>query len=148
MQFFSVFYCTLHAIINAHSQQLDKKNLKQCLRFFRIWWRDPGSNWGHTDFQSVALPTELSRRCRVLNSLSVFQSSRFYAFLNKRLFLQQIPSYLLIFYLKLNSLFNPVLFSGIKKTAQWLLFYHLCKLKFFPDAPGNDEWRHTPVQKL
>ncbi len=29
---------------------------------FRIWWRDPGSNWGHTDFQSVALPTELSRR--------------------------------------------------------------------------------------
>ncbi|MFM2333112.1 MAG: hypothetical protein RIQ74_1955, partial [Pseudomonadota bacterium] len=27
-----------------------------------LWWRDPGSNWGHTDFQSVALPTELSRQ--------------------------------------------------------------------------------------
>ena len=24
------------------------------------WWLDPGSNRGHTDFQSVALPTELS----------------------------------------------------------------------------------------
>ena len=31
-----------------------------------IWglfgWRLPESNWGHTDFQSVALPTELKRR--------------------------------------------------------------------------------------
>ena len=36
---------------------------------FQIWWRDPGSNWGHTDFQSVALPTELSRRWGVLNNL-------------------------------------------------------------------------------
>ena len=36
---------------------------------FRIWWRDPGSNWGHTDFQSVALPTELSRRCGVLSRI-------------------------------------------------------------------------------
>ena len=26
----------------------------------RKWWLDPGSNRGHTDFQSVALPTELS----------------------------------------------------------------------------------------
>ena len=34
-----------------------------------IWWRDPGSNWGHTDFQSVALPTELSRRCGVLSRI-------------------------------------------------------------------------------
>ena len=37
---------------------------------FQIWWRDPGSNWGHTDFQSVALPTELSRRCGVLSRIS------------------------------------------------------------------------------
>ena len=29
--------------------------------YVNIWWRDPGSNWGHTDFQSVALPTELLR---------------------------------------------------------------------------------------
>ena len=27
-------------------------------------WRDPESNRGHTDFQSVALPTELSRLMR------------------------------------------------------------------------------------
>ena len=25
------------------------------------WWRDPESNRGHKDFQSSALPTELSR---------------------------------------------------------------------------------------
>ena len=24
------------------------------------WWPDPESNWGHKDFQSSALPTELS----------------------------------------------------------------------------------------
>ena len=24
------------------------------------WWRNPESNWGHKDFQSSALPTELS----------------------------------------------------------------------------------------
>ena len=29
--------------------------------FVSYWWRDPELNWGHTDFQSVALPTELSR---------------------------------------------------------------------------------------
>ena len=26
------------------------------------WWRNPESNWGHKDFQSSALPTELFRR--------------------------------------------------------------------------------------
>jgi hypothetical protein len=26
----------------------------------KIWWLDPESNWGHKDFQSSALPTELS----------------------------------------------------------------------------------------
>ena len=25
------------------------------------WWRNPESNWGHKDFQSSALPTELFR---------------------------------------------------------------------------------------
>ena len=24
------------------------------------WWRNPESNWGHKDFQSFALPTELT----------------------------------------------------------------------------------------
>jgi hypothetical protein len=30
-------------------------------------WRLPESNWGHTDFQSVALPSELRRRIFKLN---------------------------------------------------------------------------------
>src|SRR4051794_29349373 len=30
-----------------------------------VEWRDPDSNRGHHDFQSCALPTELSRRRRV-----------------------------------------------------------------------------------
>ena len=29
---------------------------------FQKWWRLPELNWGHADFQSAALPTELSRR--------------------------------------------------------------------------------------
>ena len=29
---------------------------------FYFWCRDPESNWGHADFQSAALPTELSRQ--------------------------------------------------------------------------------------
>ena len=41
------------------------RNLRQqsfCVTFVaeKNWWLDPGSNRGHTDFQSVALPTELS----------------------------------------------------------------------------------------
>ena len=37
--------------------------------FIRLW-RLPESNWGHTDFQSVALPTELKRHTTIyyLNS--------------------------------------------------------------------------------
>ncbi len=31
-----------------------------------FWWRLPESNWGHTDFQSVALPTELKRQPFIL----------------------------------------------------------------------------------
>ena len=27
---------------------------------YKEWWPDPESNWGHKDFQSFALPTELS----------------------------------------------------------------------------------------
>ena len=34
-----------------------------------IWCRLPGSNWRPTDYKSVALPTELSRR--VLESVSI-----------------------------------------------------------------------------
>ena len=32
------------------------------------WWcLDPGSNQGHADFQSAALPTELSRHIKLCN---------------------------------------------------------------------------------
>ena len=34
--------------------------------------RDPGSNWGHRDFQSRALPTELSRQSILLLSVRDF----------------------------------------------------------------------------
>ena len=37
--------------------------------------RDPGSDWGHHDFQSCALPTELSRRCFLLLSVGDFTRS-------------------------------------------------------------------------
>ncbi len=37
--------------------------------------RDPGSNWGHRDFQSRALPTELSRLDIWLLSVADFNSS-------------------------------------------------------------------------
>ena len=30
------------------------------------WWRDPELNWGHADFQSAALPSELSRLKRII----------------------------------------------------------------------------------
>ena len=30
------------------------------------WWQDPGSNRGHGDFQSPALPTELSRHWQLV----------------------------------------------------------------------------------
>ena len=36
--------------------------LKACNPLILLWCRDPELNWGHGDFQSPALPTELSRR--------------------------------------------------------------------------------------
>ena len=62
--------------------------------FKRIWWRDPGSNWGHTDFQSVALPTELSRRWGVLNNLIVTASSIECEIQFNSLFLRQYTSFI------------------------------------------------------
>jgi hypothetical protein len=35
------------------------------------WWRLPESNWGHMDFQSIALPTELRRRLAKVNRFSI-----------------------------------------------------------------------------
>ena len=42
------------------------------------WWREPESNRRHTDFQSVALPTELSRPAKRKQSLldCVYLSTR------------------------------------------------------------------------
>ena len=37
--------------------------------FLFEWCQDPDLNWGHGDFQSPALPTELSR----LNTLIIYQ---------------------------------------------------------------------------
>ena len=44
------------------------------------WWQDPGSNRGHGDFQSPALPTELSRhfRCCFINLLCFGQNANFF----------------------------------------------------------------------
>jgi hypothetical protein len=36
-----------------------------------LLWRLPESNWGHTDFQSVALPTELKRHDSTNNLILV-----------------------------------------------------------------------------
>jgi hypothetical protein len=37
-----------------------------------IWWRDQESNQGHGDFQSPALPTELSRQPNHNTRLALF----------------------------------------------------------------------------
>ena len=38
--------------------------LKEPSLDYEVWCRDPESNWGHADFQSAALPSELSRPTR------------------------------------------------------------------------------------
>ena len=61
-------------------QKRNKKGVTAALQLLQCfkWCRDQDSNQGHTDFQSVALPTELSRhRClKVLNSLNQSCQSR------------------------------------------------------------------------
>src|SRR5271156_2141569 len=39
-------------------------------------WPDPDSNWGHHDFQSCALPTELSGRGRLMLAALEFLDQR------------------------------------------------------------------------
>ncbi len=44
--------------------------------FIFLWWRDPDLNRGHIDFQSIALPTELSRRiwsARIIEKIEKMQ---------------------------------------------------------------------------
>ncbi len=57
--------------------------------------RDPGSNWGHRDFQSRALPTELSRQ--VIFLLSVRDFTRSYMDLSRKVLSN------IYFYLSLHS---------------------------------------------
>ena len=40
--------------------KIDKKRVYCNTLFIIKWWPKPGSNWRHKDFQSFALPTELS----------------------------------------------------------------------------------------
>ena len=46
------------------SEQQGRVTLGGSVSGEKKWWLDPGSNRGHTDFQSVALPTELSSHIR------------------------------------------------------------------------------------
>ena len=52
-----------------------KISLENGANLFRFFFRcrDPESNWGHGDFQSPALPTELSRQSRVIIGPSIWQ---------------------------------------------------------------------------
>ena len=36
-----------------------------------FWWRLPESNWGHRDFQSLALPTELKRQHKANTNITI-----------------------------------------------------------------------------
>ena len=45
----------------------NKKASRVDWRRHKKWWPDPESNWGHGDFQSPALPTELS--CHLVHCL-------------------------------------------------------------------------------
>src|SRR5204863_8130062 len=47
---------------SAGSRQSDRYQMKSPLSRQNVEWRDSESNRGHHDFQSCALPTELSRR--------------------------------------------------------------------------------------
>jgi hypothetical protein len=47
------------------SENADKGNLT-----FEIWWQDAESNRGHKDFQSSALPTELS--CQTIANIMFY----------------------------------------------------------------------------
>ena len=48
-----------------------KNGNDKCRFEAKKWWQDPGSNRGHGDFQSPALPTELSRHSRGSASLAI-----------------------------------------------------------------------------
>ena len=53
------FYCPI-AVLDT-KKPLTESTVKGFILLINYWCRDQESNQGHTDFQSVALPTELSR---------------------------------------------------------------------------------------
>ena len=62
----------LHATYRSGKKQhRPAQSEKKAITRRKTWWLDPGSNRGHTDFQSVALPTELSSHNR-----RIFQCQR------------------------------------------------------------------------
>ena len=57
-----IFFIIFYLIIKIKSSAF-----QHCL--IRQWWLKPGSNWRHKDFQSFALPTELSSQMAVLTGI-------------------------------------------------------------------------------
>ena len=49
---------------NLNIKKAPNINVWGFLEYLNEWWLEAGSNCRHTDFQSVALPTELSSRLR------------------------------------------------------------------------------------
>ncbi len=58
---------------------LGKGDLGMCF-LAKKWWRDPELNWGHGDFQSPALPPELSRHLKATLSSDLYNIAWFRIF--------------------------------------------------------------------
>ena len=57
----NIHFLLTKSIVNFHVWSTKKLSQKFERVFVYLWWRDPDLNRGHMDFQSIALPTELSR---------------------------------------------------------------------------------------
>ena len=79
------------------------------------WWPLPGSNRGHMDFQSIALPTELS--CHIL-STKLFPLGMFF---NISPIFYFSSRFLQIFTKKdgFHRLFDPIMFNSVKFSANF-----------------------------
>ena len=61
-------YADFESDVFTTEQTVSTKKALAFLQGLEWWCLDPGSNQGHADFQSAALPTELPRRRRVQRS--------------------------------------------------------------------------------
>src|SRR3990172_5494790 len=59
---------------------------------YNVWWTGPESNWRHTAFQAVALPTELPVQ-KFPNLVSRFAESKFVKLLGPAIFLGGSKTY-------------------------------------------------------